>query len=162
VARRRPPRAMRPHRAVRIARVTVPAARVTPLAGVTGANTPADDARAAYPAAFGLKPDTIRIHRAVCRRYPQVKTPCFMCASGGDHGEGRALVYMISGSTAGWDIAKWVANAKSLGVSEIIQRQHLWQRSSEGWRPMSDRSSPTANQMTTYTAWSTATAAPSS
>jgi hypothetical protein len=83
VARRRPPRAMRPHRAVRIARVTVPAARVTPLAGVTGANTPADDARAAYPAAFGLKPDTIRIHRAVCRRYPQVKTPCFLCALGG-------------------------------------------------------------------------------
>ena len=85
------------------------------------------NARAAYPAAFGLKPDTIRIHRAICRRYPQVKTPCFLCASGGggDHGEGRALVYMISGSTAGWDIAKWVANAKSLDMSEMIQRQHL-------------------------------------
>ena len=115
MARRRPPQATRPHRAVRIARVTVPAARVTPLAGVTGANTPADDARAAYPAAFGLKPDTIRIHRAVCRRYPQVKTPCFLCASGGDHGEGRALVYMISGSTPGWDIAKWVAKRQELG-----------------------------------------------
>jgi hypothetical protein len=40
-----------------------------------------------------------------------------------------------------------VANARSFGVSEIIHRQHIWQRSSDGWRPMSDRCSPTANQM---------------
>jgi hypothetical protein len=32
---------------------------------------------------------------------------------------------------------------------EVIYRQHIWtvQRSSEGWRPMSDRGSPTANHM---------------
>ena len=78
---------------------------------MAGAITPADDARVAYHAAFGLKPDTIRIHRAVCRRYPQVITPCCLCASGGDHGEGRALDCMISDSTAGWAIAKWVATA---------------------------------------------------
>jgi hypothetical protein len=135
---------MRPHPAVRIARASVPAL-VTPLAGLAGAVMPADDAQVAYPAALTLRPDRIRIHRAVCHRYPQVKTPCYMYASQGDHGEGRALDCMISDS--GWNIAKWVANAKSLSVSEIIQRQQIWQRSSDGWRPMSDRSSPTANQM---------------
>jgi hypothetical protein len=57
---------------------------------------------------------------------------------------------MISDSGVGWDIAHWVrANAKSLGVSEVIYRQHIWtvQRGSEGWRSMSDRGSPTANHM---------------
>jgi hypothetical protein len=147
VVRPRPRRAMRPHPTVRIARVTVPAELATPSAAVAGAVAPPDDAPVVYPAALGLKPDTVRIHRAVCHRHPQVKTPCCLCASGGDHGEGRGLDCMISDSTAGWNIAKWVANAKSLGVSEIIQRQHIWQRSSDGWRPMSDRSSPTANQM---------------
>jgi hypothetical protein len=120
VARRRPPRAMRPHPAVRIARVTVPAALVTQLAGVAGAVAPADDAPVSYPAALGPKPDTIRIYRAVCHHSPLVKTFCCRCASAGDHAERRALDCMISDSTAGWDIAKWIAIVKSLGgVAEI-------------------------------------------
>jgi hypothetical protein len=118
---------MWPHRAVRVARVTVPAL-VTPLAGVTDPITPANDARVPYPAAIGPKPDTIRTHRAVCC-YQEVKAPCWVCASGADHEEGRALDWMISDSTAGWDIAKWVAYAKSFGVSEIIQRQNIRRRS---------------------------------
>ena len=98
----------------------------------------------------GLTPDAIRVHRAVCHRYPQVKTFFGKRASGGYHGQGRALDCMISDSTVGWDIAHWVrANAKRLGASEVIYRQHIWtvQRSSEGWRSMSDRGSPTANHM---------------
>ena len=98
----------------------------------------------------GLTPDAIRVHRAVCHRYPQVKTFFGKRASGGYHGQGRALDCMISDSTAGWDIAHWVrADAKRLGASEVIYRQHIWtvQRSSEGWRSMSDRGSPTANHM---------------
>ena len=55
---------------------------------------------------------------------------------------------MISDSTGGWNIAKWVANAKRLGMSEVIHGGTSGrQRGSEGWRPMSDRGSPTANQM---------------
>ena len=98
----------------------------------------------------GLTPDAIRVHRALCHRYPQITSFLGRRTSSGYHGEGRALDNMISDSTVGWEIAKWVrANAKSLGAMEVIYRQHIWtvQRSSEGWRPMSDRGSPTANHM---------------
>ena len=55
---------------------------------------------------------------------------------------------MVPSSTLGSQIAAYVrANYKALGVSEVIWAQKIWtvQRSSEGWRPMSDRGSPTAN-----------------
>jgi hypothetical protein len=94
----------------------------------------------------GLIPDAI----AVCHRYPQVKAFYGKRASGAYNGQGRALDCMISDSTVGWDLAKWVrANAKRLGVSEVICRQQIRtvQRSSEGWRSMSDRGSQTANHM---------------
>jgi hypothetical protein len=98
----------------------------------------------------GLTPDAIRVHRALCHRYPQITSFLGRRTSSGYHGQGRALDCMISDSTVGWEIARWVrANAKSLGVMEVIYRQQIWtvQRSSEGWRPMSDRGSPTANHM---------------
>ena len=98
----------------------------------------------------GLTPDAIRVHRALCHRYPQFTSFLGRRSSSGYHGQGRALDCMISNTTVGWDAAKWVrANAKSLGVSEVIYRQQIWtvQRSSDGWRPMSDRGSPTANHM---------------
>ena len=98
----------------------------------------------------GLTPDAIRVHRALCHRYPQVRSFLGVRSSSGFHGEGRALDCMISDSSVGWDLAKWVrANARSLGVMEVIYRQQIWtvQRSSEGWRSMSDRGSPTANHM---------------
>jgi hypothetical protein len=98
----------------------------------------------------GLTPDAIRVHRALCHRYPQITNFLGRRTASGYHGQGRALDCMISDSTVGWEIARWVrANAKSLGVMEVIYRQQIWtvQRSSEGWRPMSDRGSPTANHM---------------
>jgi len=98
----------------------------------------------------GLTSDAIRVHRALCHRYPQFTSFLGRRGSGGNHGSGRALDCMISDSSVGWNAAKWVrANAKSLGVSEVIYHQQIWtvQRSSEGWRSMSDRGSPTANHM---------------
>ena len=98
----------------------------------------------------GLTPDAIRVHRALCHRYPQFTSFLGRRSSSGNHGSGRALDCMISDSSFGWDAARWVrANAKSLGVSEVIYRQQIWtvQRSSDGWRSMSDRGSPTANHM---------------
>ena len=98
----------------------------------------------------GLTPDAIRVHRAVCHRYPQVSSFLGLRSSSGYHGDGRALDCMISSSTVGWDLARWVrSNASRLGVMEVIYRQQIWtvQRSSEGWRPMEDRGSPTANHM---------------
>jgi hypothetical protein len=98
----------------------------------------------------GLTPDAIRVHRALCHRYPQFTSFLGRRSSSGNHGSGRALDCMTSDSSAGWDAARWLrANAKSLGVSEVIYRQQIWtvQRSSDGWRSMSDRGSPTANHM---------------
>lgn len=98
----------------------------------------------------GLTPDAIRVHRALCHRYPQFTSFLGLRSSSGYHGEGRALDCMISNTTVGWDAANWLrANAKSLGVMEVIYRQQIWtvQRSSDGWRSMSDRGSPTANHM---------------
>jgi hypothetical protein len=98
----------------------------------------------------GLTPDAIRVHRALCHRYPQISSFLGRRTSSGYHGQGRAVDNMISDSTVGWEIAKWVrANAKELGAMEVIYRQQIWtvQRSSEGWRSMSDRGSPTANHM---------------
>ncbi len=98
----------------------------------------------------GLTADAIRVHRALCHRYPQFTSFLGRRSSSGYHGQGRALDCMISNTSVGWDAARWVrANAKSLGVSEVIYRQQIWtvQRSSDGWRSMSDRGSPTANHM---------------
>jgi len=97
----------------------------------------------------GLTRDAIRVHRALCHRYPQVSSFGGR-RSGGEsfHWSGRAVDVMISSSSTGWKIARWVrANRKALGVSEVIYSQKIWtvQRSSEGWRSMSDRGNATAN-----------------
>jgi hypothetical protein len=97
----------------------------------------------------GLTPDAIRVHRAICARFPQVTTYFGVRADSLPyHPSGRALDSMISDSTIGWQIANYVrANASRLGASEVIYSQRIWtvQRSSEGWRFMSDRGSATAN-----------------
>jgi len=124
---------MRPHPAVRIARVTVPTALVRRLAGMAGTVPPGDELRVTYAEGAGLKPATIRVHRAVCRRYPL-----------------RPVGTSRNGSPS----------AKSLRVCEIIHRQPL--AAKFRWRrPTSDRCSPTASQMNHVHICSTVTAAPS-
>ena len=96
----------------------------------------------------GLTKDAIRVHRAVCALFAGVTGWGGRTGSGGEHSSGRALDIMIPNSSVGQAIANYVrANAKALGVSEVIWSQHIWtvQRSGEGWRSMSDRGSPTAN-----------------
>jgi hypothetical protein len=106
----------------------------------------------------GLGANAIAVHRAVCGAFPQVTSyGGLRPGDSGEHGSGRALDIMISGST-GWDIAEYVrANAGSLGVSEVIYSQKIWtvERGGEGWRYMEDRGSTTANHydhvhVTTY------------
>jgi hypothetical protein len=105
----------------------------------------------------GLTSNAIAVHRAVCNAFPSVTSYGGVRGGGGAHGAGRALDIMVSGST-GDQIAAYVrANAGALGVSEVIWAQRIWtvQRSSEGWRWMSDRGSATANHydhvhVTTY------------
>jgi hypothetical protein len=97
----------------------------------------------------GLTSDAVRLHRALCAKFPGVT------AYGGvradslpAHPSGRALDAMVSNTGLGQQVADWVrANAKQLGVSEVIFAQRIWtvQRGSEGWRSMSDRGSASAN-----------------
>ncbi len=96
----------------------------------------------------GLTSDAVRVHRALCAKYPQISSFGGSRGGGGFHGTGQALDCMIADSTVGWQMANWLrANAKRLGVSEVIYSQKIWtvQRAGEGWRGMSDRGSATAN-----------------
>lgn len=94
----------------------------------------------------GLMPNTVKVYRAVCAAFPSV-TSWGGRSGSGDHGAGLALDIMVTGST-GYAIADYVrAHAGTLGASEVIWSQRMWSvlRSGDGWRPMSDRGSPTAN-----------------
>ena len=109
----------------------------------------------AYPVERGLKPNAIKVHRAVRATFPQITS------IGGvrrdpipDHPSGRALDLMIpgyksaSGKALGQKVALWAkANAKTLGVEYVIWNQHIWniKRDKEGWRYMADRGGDSAN-----------------
>jgi hypothetical protein len=94
----------------------------------------------------GLQPNTVAVYRAVCAAFPAVSAWGGRSGSG-EHGAGLALDIMATGSL-GDAIADYVrAHAGELGVSEVIWAQRIWtvQRGGEGWRPMEDRGSSTAN-----------------
>lgn len=97
----------------------------------------------------GMTSRTIKVRGVLCARFPGVYYfGGYRAGSGGFHGSGRAIDAMIKSNSYGWTVAKYArANAKSLGISEVIFAQKIWtrQRSSEGWRSMSDRGSRTAN-----------------
>ena len=133
-----------PAKASTSTKASSPAASSGPAGGLSGAACAGGSKVEA-----GLTPDAIRVHRAICARFPAVT------AYGGvradslpEHPSGRALDAMVSSNGLGQEIANWVrANAKQLGVSEVIFAQRIWtvQRGSEGWRSMSDRGSASAN-----------------
>ena len=98
----------------------------------------------------GLTSAAVGVYRAVCAEFPAVSSwGGLRPGDDGDHGTGQALDIMVgSDSALGQAIADYVqAHAGALGVSEILWSQHIWsvERSSEGWRPMEDRGSTTAN-----------------
>lgn len=98
----------------------------------------------------GLQPDTVRVHRAVCAQFPEIATYLGL-GGGGEHATGQAIDIMLGSNTASGDAIAAFAmkNARELGVSQVIYRQRIWtvQRAGDGWRPMPDRGSPTANHM---------------
>jgi hypothetical protein len=96
----------------------------------------------------GLVSNGVKVFRAMCAAFPEVRSFGGRRSSNDFHGSGQAVDAMISDSSAGWRLADWLrANASKLGVSEVIYAQKIWtvQRSGEGWRGMSDRGSSTAN-----------------
>ncbi|GAB2767963.1 hypothetical protein GCM10027020_21060 [Nocardioides salsibiostraticola] len=87
------------------------------------------------------------VHNLVCGAFPEISTYGGLRGGGGDHGSGRAVDIMVSGSR-GQQVADFVrANASALGVSYVIYAQQIWsvERGGEGWRGMSSRGSTTAN-----------------
>ena len=94
----------------------------------------------------GITSNTVMMFRAVCNAFPVLTTYGGYDAHG-EHADGRAVDFMISGST-GYAVAEWArANAAALNIRTIIYAQRIWtpERSAEGWRAMSDRGSTTAN-----------------
>lgn len=66
---------------------------------------------------------------------------------GSDHPKGLALDFMVYGDrTKGESVAAYVlANAKRLGVTYLIWWQRINSVDGQGWEPMEDRGSTTAN-----------------
>jgi hypothetical protein len=72
-----------------------------------------------------------------------------------DHGDGRACDFMEStggrmpsagARRHGDQVARYaVENARRLGISYVIWRQHIWNVRGGGWRPMADRGGLTQN-----------------
>ncbi len=100
--------------------------------------------------------NVLAVHQAVCAAFPEI-TSYGTYRSDGEHSMGIAIDIMISGDR-GWQVAEFVrAHYAELGVSYVIYSQSIWSvdRAGEGWRPMSDRGSTTANHydhvhVTTY------------
>lgn len=94
-----------------------------------------------------------RISADAWARFPQVKTHYgWRRDVTPDHPAGRAVDLMIpnykKNKQLGWNIARYYQKyAKELNIKYIIWDQKIWSvaRSREGWRPMANRGSDTAN-----------------
>ncbi len=97
----------------------------------------------------GLQPDTIKVHRAVCAKFPSIVRYGGV-AGRGEHATGQALDIMVgAGNPIGYDIAAFLQEHRAeLGIEYIIWHQHIWRPATSGaWRSMSDRGGATANHM---------------
>lgn len=103
----------------------------------------------------GLRPDTVKVYRAVCDRFPDILRYGGM-AGRGEHGTGQALDIMVSGARGTEVAAFLMENRAKLGIEYLIYQQRIWRpATSASWRGMSDRGSATANHfdhvhVTTY------------
>ena len=96
----------------------------------------------------GLQPDTVRVLRAVCAKFPAVRSFGGTRGGGGDHGAGLAVDIMVDPATGDQVAAFLQKNASELGIEYLIWEQRIWRpATSNSWRGMSDRGSPTANHM---------------
>lgn len=104
----------------------------------------------------GVSPNIRAIHQAVCSNFPEITTYGTL-RSDGEHAQGIAMDIMVAGERA-WQVAEFLREYYStFSVNYVIHAQRIWsvERSSEGWRPMEDRGSVTANHydhvhVTTY------------
>jgi hypothetical protein len=97
----------------------------------------------------GLQPDTIKVHRAVCAKFPSIARYGGV-AGRGEHATGQALDIMVgNGNPIGNEVAAFLQEHRAeLGIEYLIWQQRIWRPATSGaWRGMSDRGSPTANHM---------------
>ncbi len=97
----------------------------------------------------GLQPDTIKVHRAVCAKFPSIVRYGGV-AGRGEHATGQALDIMVgTGNPIGYDIAAFLQEHRAeLGIDYIIWHQRIWRPATSGaWRSMSNRGGATANHM---------------
>lgn len=103
---------------------------------------------AGCPSLSGLTAAAERVKQTICQNWPGISLGGNRAGSGSYHNSGQAIDAMITSSSQGQEIANYMrSNASRLGVTEVIYNHQIWttQRSSEGWRPMSDRGGATAN-----------------
>ncbi|MGJ9412075.1 SH3 domain-containing protein [Aeromicrobium sp. CF4.19] len=95
----------------------------------------------------GLQPNTVKVLRAVCAKFPEVSEYGGV-AGRGEHATGHALDIMVRGA-AGDSIAAFLQeNQDELGIEYLIWEQQIWRpATSASWRPMSNRGGDTANHM---------------
>ncbi|MEO5654207.1 MAG: SH3 domain-containing protein [Marmoricola sp.] len=111
-------------------------------AGISGAPCPDGSGIEA-----GLQPASVKVYRAVCAAFPELSA--YGGQDGhGEHVNGEAIDFMVPSSSVGQRVADYLfANRSELNLFDIIWSQRIWtiERSSEGFRSMSDRGSATAN-----------------
>ncbi|GAB3764463.1 SH3 domain-containing protein [Microlunatus parietis] len=119
-----------------------------------------------YAVERGLQANSIKVHRAILEKFPQVKTFYGVRADSwnAEHRDGRAIDIMIpkygtsAGKALGDEIASYLKkNHKKYGINYLIWQQRIWniERDSEGWRWMAGRGNDSANHydhvhVTTY------------
>ena len=98
----------------------------------------------------GLKPQTVRVYRALCHAFPEV-TQYAGWAPRSEHNTGNAIDAMVYGDKALGDrIAAWAqAHAAELDLYDLIWYDRIWTpvRAAEGWRDYGNHGSATANHM---------------
>ncbi len=93
-----------------------------------------------------LQPDTIKVYRAVCERFPEIRQ-YWGQANRGTHSTGHSLDIMVSGA-AGHEVAAFLQDRQAdLGIKYLIYEQRIWNVEvlAAGWRGMADRGGITAN-----------------
>ncbi|SDS24214.1 hypothetical protein SAMN04488570_1446 [Nocardioides scoriae] len=94
-----------------------------------------------------LQPGAVKIYRAVCAAFPELSA--YGGQDGhGEHVNGEAIDFMVPSGDVGERVKDYLyANRAAFDLFDIIWAQHIWtiERSAEGFRPMEDRGSATAN-----------------
>lgn len=97
----------------------------------------------------GLQPAAVKTYRAACAAFPELTT--YGGQDGhGEHVNGQAIDFMVPSADVGERLKDYLyAHRAEFDLFDIIWSQQIWtiERSGEGFRPMEDRGSPTANHM---------------